>query len=55
VCVRLDFLRGFAKRECLGLSKYIGQKYVVMPADRFSGCVNATKSQGISLVPWWIN
>ena len=32
--IRLNFLRSFAKRQRLGLSKYVCQKYVMVPADR---------------------
>src|SRR5262249_54064558 len=30
----LDLLRGLAESQCLGLSEHIGEKYVVVSADR---------------------
>jgi hypothetical protein len=65
----LDLLQGFASRQelgfdlflalaegqGLGLGEEVGQQFRVVVTDGLWLMAGARKSQGISLVPWWIS
>src|SRR5262245_2798538 len=51
----LHLLGRLTSGKSLGPSEYVCQEYVGCEPIGFSDLAKAMKSQGISLVPWWIN